>query len=353
MNLNRTFAHDVCASPPKTGIDKVWLTLQDFSIRDGSRSGLTVWPASVDLAKNEDRNVTLFTDEAGKRFRGSKAAANSDLYSLDINSKGLRISFNPSKPYHPYELCSDEETFSERLENVFRAVSDTHGIRANFHKAKVSRLDLTRNTFTRHHFQTYLPILAGLNFARSKQQALYPDGYEVRNNTFGCIFYNKGQEAGTGHHNLMRAEEQFKKAKGKFARDLNVYSAADILEVGFSHLNDRYVNLMRNEIFKTDTFSGQVRLSFADVVTELNIYLELYGKQALNMLLLNNGIEPILEKVGGVGGFIELLRYKGFHRNTVSKYQKKINRLLSLRHQMNESATISKLYRELWTAFAA
>jgi len=351
MNINTTFAHELCASP--TGIDKLSLYTRDFTIRDGKRSGLTVQPAIINLSDGQDRNLPLFKDGNGKQYNGAKAYRNDELCTVNINQHGLNVILNPSKPYHPYELCRDEATLEERLNTVYKHLQAA-GIKANYGGMTVSRIDLARNGSMNNPCPAYLPVFSGLGFARAKRQATYPDGHSINNNTFGLTFYNKGKEAGTDRENLLRAELQFKKAKGSNFKGLYIGKVEDIAEVGFSHLNETYTGIMQGQVFKTDSFNGQQLITFADTLQQLNVLKEIYGPQrALTAFVGINGIEATLEATAGLDGYRRLLKQYGVHRNTIRKKLNEAQRYLALRSQMQQSKTIGKLYREMWRQFAA
>lgn len=352
MNINSTFAHSPCASP--TGIDKLSLTTRDFRITDGSRSGLTVQDAPRQIGTDENNNVLLFRDAAGQDITGMKAFRNEELFSININQNGLNVVLNPSKPYHKYELCRNEETLSERTETVFKRLKAL-GIKTDYEAMKVTRIDLARNGEMKLPCFSYQPVFSGLGIPRTKRAASYPDGYSNNNNTFGLTFYNKGKEAEIENvDNLLRAELQFKKAKGTNFKGLQIYSVKDIAAVGFGHLNDVYADIMQKHVFKTDTFTGQARITFADSIEELKAIQQQYGKQqALVIFEGIRGIEPLLNDFGGIEGYRQFLKSYGCHRNTVAKRIRTVQKSLAFISQMHKSKSIGKLYRELWQTFAA
>lgn len=351
VNINSTFA--LTSSAPPTGIDKLSLTTRDFTVVNSKRSGLTVQPAPQSLATGEANNSTLFRDKSGREVSGMKAYLNEELFSVNINQHGLNVILNPSKPYHPTELCRDEETFHNRLQTVYRALRE-RGIKADYGQMKVSRIDLARNGQMKNPCTAYHSIFSGLGISRAKRQAAYPDGYTTGNNTFGLTFYNKGREAETGQDNLLRGELQFKRSDGKLYRLLSIGRADDIAEVGFSHLNDNYREIMQGHVFRTDSYANQQTIVFADSLQQLNTIIETVGKQrSLIYFERLHGVESLLQATGGIEGYRKLLKQAGFHRNIVRKRVNELHRNLSMFSRMKESRTLGKLYRELHRTFAA
>lgn len=351
VNINSTFA--LTSSAPPTGIDKLSLTTRDFTVVNSKRSGLTVQPAPRSLATGQDNNVLLFRDKSGREVSGMKAYANDELFAVNINQHGLNIILNPSKPYHPTELCRDEETLSKRLETVYSRLAE-RGIKANYGQMKVSRIDLARNGQMKNPCRSYQTIFTGLDLARAKRQATYPDGYTTGNNTFGLTFYNKGREAGTEQDNLLRAEMQFKKSDGKLYRLLSIGRVDDIAEVGFSHMDDVYREIMQSHVFRTDTYANQQTIVFSDSLQQLQTIIETVGKQrSLIYFERLHGIESLLQATGGIDGYRHLLKQAGYHRNIVRKRVNELHRNLDTFSQMKQSRTLGKLYRELHRTFAA
>jgi len=351
MNINSPFALTSSASP--TGIDKLSLTTRDFTVTNGKRSGLTVQPAPRSLATGQDNNVLLFRDRGGREVSGMKAYANDELFAVNINQHGLNVIINPSKPYHPTELCRDEETLSKRLETVYGRLAE-RGIKANYGQMKLSRIDLARNGHMKQPCRSYHTIFGGLGLPRAKRQATYPDGYTTGNNTFGLTFYNKGREAGTEQDNLLRAEMQFKKSDGKHYRLLSIGRVDDIAEVGFSHLDDVYRQIMQRHVFKTETYAGQQTIVFSDSHQHLQAIIETVGrKQALICFERLHGVESLLQATGGIDGYRHLLINTGYHRNIVRKRVNELQRNIDTFSRMMSDRTSGKLYRELHRTFAA
>lgn len=354
MNLNRQFAHEVCA-----GIDKVslWMPAGNFDVKDGHKAGLKLKAGTIDLATGETDSTLLFRDKAGRQFEGAGAYDNSELYNLNINRYGLNLIFNPSKPYHPHHLCTGDEVLQERTERVFNDLY-RKGIKADWLQARLTRIDLARNAEMEHPCVAYTPVFSLLRVPRSKRQATYPDGYGTGNNRFGFNAYNKGKELRPEHKeydqdNLMRQELQFKH-KDVIAKKLHVVSVNDMYEAGMEQLNKCYQDTMRGEVYKAkDLQLNQVLIPFASHLETLIDLQKEHGRQAINVWLNLYGVAGLVEAVGSTDAVLAVIDEAGYHRNTRMKYGKRIQRLMNTRAMLKQQKGIGKLYREMLQKFVA
>lgn len=353
MNNNRTFAPMIGAST-KTGIDKLVIKTKDFSIESIQESGLKVRQGDVNLSDGTSNNTLLFTAKKDKKqIIGCKAYLNEELFSVNIDFRGLQITFNPSKPYHPYELCSDEESLSERLKNVRNGLSK-YGIGMDFDKMELHRIDLTRNNFMLNPFRSYGELFNGLAFKRSKNNSQHNgETYTTYNSGFGMSFYDKGTESNLQYDNLLRGELQFKNPKNSNFKKLQIGIVKDIGQVGFHHLNSVYVEIMKSDVFKTKNFDGQINLNFADQLNILESYEIQYGKRSgIKKFISGYGIENLLSELNGLDGFKHLLKLRGYHRNVISRHVSELHKELNFKSTFSKNK-YGKMYRELVLAFAS
>jgi hypothetical protein len=352
MNNNRPFALTSSAS----GIDKLVLSTQSFIVKDATNTGLQVKHGFTDLATGEQNNPFLFKDKTGRKIEGTSAFLNTDQYGLNINQYGLQIVFNPSKTYHPYELCTDVKVLQERIETLSKDIYK-RGIRIDTEQMNVSRIDLAKNGLMKEPCIAYSPVLSWLNIPRSKRNAMYPDGHSSNNNKFGLNFYNKGKElrdSGIGlidHDNMMRCELQLKGTQSVCKRT-SISTLSSLYEIGTDQLNSYYVETLSNDIFKAGR-SNQLRISYTDIKEFLIELRAEYGRYAMNVFYSTYSIEALMNDIENVNSFKSILKDIGYHRNIVRKHEKRILEYMNIQKMIRKSSGIGKLYKELYYKFAA
>lgn len=352
MNNNRPFAHEPCA----TGIDKLVLTSQDFIIKDASTTGLQLKHGFTDLATGEQKEGFLFKDKTGRSISGASAFLNTEQYNLNINSYGLQVTFNPSKTYHPYELCTDAKVLEKRIETLSKDIYG-RGIRLDIEQANISRIDLAKNAEMSQPCIAYSPVLSWLNIQRAKRSAMYPDGHTSNNNKFGLNFYNKGKELRENdiqviqHDNMMRCELQLKGTQSVCKR-IGIGNIKTLYESGITPLNDFYNDTLTKDIFKSKNIT-QYRISYTGTKETLMSLKDTYGQSALNMFYSMYGIGELINEVGSLQAFEKMLSELGYHRNTILKHRKRILSLLDIQKNITKQSGIGKLYKELLYKFAS
>ena len=352
MNNNIPFAHEPCA----TGIDKLVLTSQDFIVKDASTTGLQLKHGFTDLATGDQKQVVLFKDKTGRSISGASAFLNTEHYNLNINSYGLQVTFNPSKTYHPYELCTDAKVLEKRIETLSKDIYG-RGIRLDIEQANISRIDLAKNAEMNQPCIAYSPVLSWLNIQRAKRTAMYPDGHTSNNNKFGLNFYNKGKELRENdiqviqHDNMMRCELQLKGTQSVGKR-IGIGNIRTLYESGITPLNDFYNDTLTKDVFKSKNIT-QYRISYTGTKETLMSLRDMYGQSALNMFYSMYGIGELMNEVGSLQAFEKMLSELGYHRNTIAKHKKRVLALLDIQKSITKQSGIGKLYKELLYKFAS
>jgi len=247
------------------GIDKLTLTTKEFRINRAGETGLTLKTGQYLLGEDRPEDPLLFIDRNGGEVRGVGAYLHDKLFTVDINSNGLRVIVNPSKPYHPYTLVNDTDTLATRMETVHKELKK-RGIVTDLNGASINRVDIARNISTNEPVSYYGQVFSFLDMPRSKRQAQYPEGYSTGNNSRGVIAYNKLQECrDEGHdlpgNNLLRVEIQNKKTDA-VKRFLKLNNYNDLLTCGVEHCSDMYRHTIKNEVFKIKPLYEQRAITF-------------------------------------------------------------------------------------------
>lgn len=355
MNNNRHFAHTPCAGP--TGVDKLILTTRDYVIADASKTGLQIKHGFTDLATGERNESFLFKDKAGTMVSGSSAFMNCETYGVNINSFGLQIVFNPSKAYHPYELCSDNDKLQERTKQLFKDIA-SRGIRADFEQMRISRIDLARNAELEQPCIAYAPVFSWLNIPRAKRAARYPDGHTSNNNRFGINLYNKGKELREGgidlisHDRMLRAELQYKGTQSVCKRT-GIGNVASLFEAGTAPLHALYVETLSQDIFKAGA-SNQPQIVYGDIKQFIVELRKQYGdNRAMNIFYSTYGIQTLINDLGSIQHFEKILQDIGYHRNSIGKHKNRIMEYLNIQKKISKGSGTGKLFKELLYKLAA
>ena len=353
MNNNRPFAHTSSAS---FGIDKLMLTSQAFIIKDASQTGLQVKHGFTNLATGEQSNPFLFKDKTGRKIEGVSAFLNTEFYGLNINQFGVQINFNPSKAYHPFELCNDPKILQQRIENVSKDLY-SKGIRLDIEQTKVSRIDLAKNSEMIHPCIAYGAVMSLLNINRAKRNAMYPDGHSSNNNKFGLNFYNKGKELRQDgieiipHDRMMRCELQYKSSQSVCKRT-GISTLESLYEIGTENLYNLYKETLSQDVFKAGQ-SNQLQISYTDIKEIIMQLQPMYGRRTMEVLYSSYGIETLINQLGSVEHFESILKDLGYHRNTITKHKKRLMQYLNLQKIISKASGIGKLFKELHLKFAA
>jgi len=351
------------------GIDKIRLHTTDFRIDDSQAAGLQLHQGHVDLDTGETNETRLFVDGSGKHITGARAVKNTDLFQLTIDYKGLSIQFNPSKPYHPYDLVSDTDVFNDRCKTVFSQLKQS-GINADYQSARLSRIDISRNMQMIYPVTAYLSVFDLVNIKREKYQRSYPDGYGTSNEDWGVIFYDKGKETSSPLVGLLRAEIQYKKSR-KVKAVLGCTSIKDVISYGIPAISDVYRDEMKSKVLKLQQ-GNQMTISFEDdfdllkkikeaktktVIDDFGQIKQVTGRNVINEFLIVRSFADMHSNEDDlINYFSVLLTQAGFSRSTIIRELKAVRQRLFIYNSIygnNTKTAVSKLFRELVTKIAA
>lgn len=336
------------------GIDKIRLTTREFRVNDAR--GLNLKGSQTVIGQESEPRL-LFVDGTGRKVHGAGVFCNNDLYNLDISEKGLKIEFNPSKPYHPYILCADTDTLYSRLKTVTEDIKDRHGIIADWEGSKVSRLDVSRNVETKDPIGYYGDVFGMVGMPRTKRQATYPDGHSVGNNSTGLIMYNKLQEirdSGTDlkGDNLLRAELQFKKTQAVRSH-LKLVTVNDLVTCGVEHCQDVFREYMKKHVFREKVGQEQKIIPFNDAHYLLVELKKKHPRDYIQIFKKPFGLVELFDLCGGLDGWIKLVAEVSGNRKTPAKEKRLIAEQMKLRSQLLRKCPTSKRYTELFRKLVA
>lgn len=336
------------------GIDKIRLTTRDFRVKDAQ--GLSLKGQNTVIGQDHEPKL-LFIDSTGREVHGAGVFSNQELYNLDINEKGLKLEFNPSKPYHDYILCSDSETLHNRVKTVLNEVKEKHGIIADWEHSKVSRVDVSRNVETKDPIGYYGSVFSLVGMPRSKRQAQYPDGYSTGNNSTGIIMYNKLQEIRDSGKdikgdNILRTELQFKKSQS-VRSNTDIVTFNEMISGGVEHCKDVFRGYMHKHVFKEKAGREQTIIPFNDALHVLQELKKKYPRSYIKRFKEPLGLMELIDVCGGVENWFSMLAHVTGNRKTPAQERKVIAEQMKQRAEFLRKCPTSKRYKELFSKLVA
>lgn len=332
----------------KIGLDKLRFFVQDYKVRDASKTGFAVQPGVISLDTGQCTDELLFVDSGGLKVSGAKAFRNEPLYQATMTSSGLIIQVNPSKPYHPFNLVSDTAVLNDRMNTVFSLLND-NGILFNPSEAKLTRLDVSRNVFLEQPCSSYAQVWPCIHQKRSKHVRQYPDGYGTGNDSWATIFYDKGKESGQYEgNNLLRAEIQFKRSR-TIATALGVTTFGQLSSYGIEPITEVYKDYMTNKVLQLSEGANNYTIKFDSEVQVLKKLRADSERSAVNRYIQLLGIPYFLETFRTLEVYSQVLTEAGFNRQTVARQVKQIRKQIELYSAVyqDDKNTVGKLIREL------
>lgn len=235
----------------RIGIDKTMLHIPPnrFSVRPDADIKIQV------MVSNKTKQAELdplfrFTNE--DPVYGTKAFLNvEDLCNVSINQRGLSVSYNPSKPYHPYELVSDKQEFVNRSVKVFDEL-EQRGISADWNEASVCRLDVARNVSLPTALINYRDWFSLLSTPRQSQQVYHEHSFRIGNNQKMFQWYDKTEEADLTQEGITRGEIQWRSSE-KIRADFKIMALDDI---DLDAISDKYRKDMRSVLQVKEAIAG-------------------------------------------------------------------------------------------------
>lgn len=328
------------------GVDKIWLSTQEFSVKDGNALGFN---KRTKQGQSEENLPVLFTDKNGQTFKGTQSEYFGQTlpFYLGINQKGLSLQFNPSKILHSYNLVSDVSEIQKIEKQISYELNDV-GICFNSLDARPTRLDLAKQDFLSRSIDNYYPVFNYLEGKRMKGRP-YETGFTFDNTLHEFCFYSKGHECKNEKLiNMMRAENRLKKPD-PIRKALGFYKFSDFLKSDAIDWNTHYVNYLNSNIFRS-VKQGQL-FDFDNEVEKLKMF-KCKGRNAFNNYLITTSLENILQSFGNLKFLWKIMSEAGFSRQQIHKEKVKIRELMKFTGK-NKILSISTLIEELKEKFAA
>ena len=252
------------------------------------------------------------------------------IATVDLDRWGLHVQMNPSKMVHDYELTSDVSAQVDQVASMLSGLT----IDVDIKGARISRIDLTRQSCMDHPIQSFNGAFSVLMGRRVKQRIQYPDGFEIGNKSKMAVFYDKTAELKlngmTGPPNLLRAEARFNgKAVGNTRSGVGLTTVNDLLTIDPEYLTDKYRKFMMSDIFRCN---DGVQLTI-DYGTEMQILRSLVDNHKIvtkvtEALIASWGLDGLISSYGSIDQYRAALRNVGVSKTTANREANRINTLL-------------------------
>ena len=336
------------------GIDYIEATTPDYQIdsliKQWNYKGHSM--AEPDLPFGQAKNGQLLT---GKGYYLNRGKDTEYPCSLDINSQGLKIQFNPSTLLHDYSLTTDIEPAFKAIEKHLQHL----GIETELQRMKLKRVDLAKNAVLADPIETYIGAMTMLKGKRMKG-VKYPTGYEFGNGQRQAIMYSKHiQMESKGVKtppNLTRLEPRFKhKAISKRSTGVGCYYLSDIMNKGSKALETDYNRFVLSQVFRTDK-GEQLAFNWGTEVELLKTLKERHSRGAISRYFAFDGVSIALERVGGLDTFRRLLMDAGWTRESAYRIMDNARQMMHQKAFVDigrNEKTIATTIDELKNAFAS
>ena len=78
-----------------------------------------------------------------------------------------------------------------------------------------------------------------------------------------------------------------------------------------------------------------------------------YGRNAINKLYPIYGVSALMNDIGNMDTFKNILKDLGFGRTAIWTHEKKVMEYMNMQRKIRKTTGIGKLYKELYLKFAA
>lgn len=345
-------------------IDKLKVYTDDFQIDKLKATNLILRPASYSIGagEQEQEKHCLFNDNSGKLYFGLSAYLNTELYNLDITTKGLFVQFNPSKIYHDINFYPVSSNQVKIVCNEIAGDLKDNGIQLNFDNMKVSRLDLAKNINVDYGFTEYSDLLRCLSGKRMNARD-YGTSYLFYNKSREISFYDKIEEMKTHNvdfskydiplGNVMRAELRFKQ-NSVVKRDVGLEKVNNLYDVEYyDYLKNKYKKIISDVVFKNNNLDEQLRFDFVCEMDRLKSFVGNGGIPRYRKML---GLNELIKVWSPLDKFKKAVRECGYTRQHANRVIKEIQDDIKDYKKHNkkyEDHTIGLLYDELHTKLVA
>lgn len=318
------------------GIDKIDLATSDYRVKNLDR--LSFAPPHIKGIKEGEVRIdpTSFgSDERGEPMFG-KYYSNDNLIKIDIDFRGMKISFNPSR------MMSDDLHYLSRSRGEVKKCGElvkskllSLGIDCAIEDHNIVRSDLAKDAHLPDQVKSYIEVMRMLRGKRMKSKE-YPDGFLFSNTLRQFCFYNRGEKirvdgGNESSHNLGRGEFRMIK-KSSVEKTLGISTFRQMMDIEPDQMDCVYHNFVAEDIFKSRL--DPIQMNHINVENEISLFTDCYAtmkRGGVNRYLEDYGIDQVLKLHGSFDNLFDFLIQCGVAQSTAyrqmnqmrMKYQRK------------------------------
>lgn len=303
------------------GIDKVDLATSDYRIANLDR--LTHAPPhqkAINEGEVRQDPTPFGSDGRGVSMIG-KYYSNDAKIKIDIDYRGMKISFNPSR------MMSDDLHYLSRggedikkCGEVVKSRLLSLGIDCAIEDQSIVRTDLAKDVHLPDQVKSYIEVMKMLKGRRMKSKE-YPDGFLFHNTLRQFCFYDRGEKIRVdggveASKNLGRGELRMIK-KSSVEKTIGISTFGQMMDTDPEQFDCIYHNFVSEDIFKSRL--DPIQMNSLDIQSEISLFRDCYGtmkRGGVMRYLEDYGIEQVLNMHGSFDNFFEFLILSGVAQST-------------------------------------
>jgi hypothetical protein len=303
------------------GIDKIGITSKDYRIRNLDR--LSHAPPHIKGIKEGEVRIepTPFASDGRGEPMIGKYYSNDHLISLDIDFRGMKISFNPSRmiseDLHYLSRSRGEVT---KCGELIKSKLLSLGIDCSIEDHNLSRVDLAQDSHLPDQVKSYIEVMRMLRGKRMKSKE-YPDGFLFSNTLRQFCFYDRGEKIRLDggeelSNNLGRGELRMTK-KISVEKTLGISTFRQMVDTEPDQLECIYHNFVSDDIFKSRL--DPTEMNGINIESEISLFTDCYAtmkRGGVNRYLEDFGIDQVINLHGSFDNFFDFLIQCGVAQST-------------------------------------
>lgn len=345
------------------GIDKIDIYARSYTIRDTSIFG-------IESKKQPGQSIydlpKIITDKSGKCEHGIKALYFGKKLPFIIDVKPtkdkldtrLKLSFNPSKILHPYNLIQDTNEIKSVVSEIKKELKDV-GIMFDVEGENISRLDPAKQPIMDRSLSTYRPVYDFMEGSRMKQRG-YESGYLFISSEHQICFYSKSEELKNQTlDRMLRGEVRFLSSRS-VRENTGISCLNDLYKTDCYEWNEFYKKHLNNRIFKYHLPEGLDESKILDFDSEVKrlqrFMFNSDGKQkrgAILKWLVALHFDLILVGIYSTDFFFQIMKEAGFTSRHINNIKRDFSDMMQTSINKGNLLSVSVLINELKEKFAA
>lgn len=352
-------------------LDKLVLhaPVEAFRLHD-LRSGLWSRQTVTQGLSSDDKPIVPWAvDAKGEPIYGQvqgQVDMGHTIIHLSANSYGLKVTTNPNKWKHPWEVTATAAELPEIRSTLNKIVGRFAAV--NVDAMATQHIDVCRQSSMNDNARKYsdamrvcppprkeaFPEPGGIRYGTAKQAvqtAFYDVGKRVAELSQGKIHVG-------GPGNLARLEPRMNTGKS-VSKNLGVGTLAQLCQLTDADMTGSYIEIVNAEVFRlmpatAPAAGGQLFIPYSQGVYELDAYTEAYGGRlgvAAAHYAKALGVEGLLLRFGSFLAYRQHLQNRGMDRTRAWRVVKNLERDYKLMPAVKNKSSMIHYLHELHERF--